>query len=245
MNINKQTLLSEIVKENFHTASVFESFGIDYCCNGNRTIETACKEKNLDTEKIIEGLLKISKITNTEINFDEWELNKLIDYIIETHHAYVSKSLPVVTEHLRKVNNAHVENHPELTEIENTFLDVKNELEAHMFKEERMLFPYIKNLVNAKKGLSDFDYPPFGSVENPIRVMEREHESAGNALYRIRDLTNNYSIPEDACTTYKILLEELKEFENDLHIHVHLENNLLHPKAKILEKELINSVNLI
>ena len=242
MEITKQITLAEVVREKFRTAAIFESYGLDYCCRGNRSIEEACKEKKLDAEKLISELSMFEYVQVNSNNFDEWKLDKLIDYIVNIHHSYVKNSLPKITEHLQKTHLAHGNNHPELIEIESIFLEVKNELESHMLKEERMLFPYIKNLVKLKRESLDFVMPPFGTVANPISVMEKEHESAGNALYKIGDLSNNYTTPSDACNTYKVLYEELKEFENDLHIHIHLENNILHPKAKVLESEIKNAV---
>ena len=244
MEINKQITLAEIVKDNFHTADVFESYGLDFCCKGNRTIEEVCNEKNLDTDKLIHELSNIDFIKKEGINFDELELNFLIDYIINIHHSYVKKSLPKIADHLQKLHLAHGDNHPEIIEIENIFAEVSAELESHMMKEEKMLFPYIKKLVEVKNDTGEFAIPPFGNISNPIIVMEREHESAGNALYKIRELSSNYFIPSDACNTYKVLYEELKEFENDLHIHVLLENSILHPKAKILENEIKESIKI-
>ncbi|MFA5404446.1 MAG: iron-sulfur cluster repair di-iron protein [Ignavibacteria bacterium] len=238
MNFTKENTLAEVVKGNFKTSEIFESYGLDYCCNGRRSIDDACKEKNINPDEILEKISTANKKKNGNGNFDKLELDSLIDFIVNTHHSYVEKMLPVIDAHSEKVFNAHGKNHPELLEIKNIWLSVSLELANHMMKEERMLFPYIKSLVNAKKNSSEYAYPPFGTVENPINMMEREHANAGDAFYRIKELTNNYSIPEDACATLTVFYKELQEFENDLHSHIHLENNILHPKAIILEKEL-------
>jgi len=241
MNITTQSTLAEIVKANFRTAGLFESYNLDFCCNGNRSLEKACTDKQLNPEVILEKLESIdtgqSHNQNYQ-NYDNWKLDFLIDYIVNTHHSYVSRTLPLISAHSLKVKNAHGTNHPEINEIAILWSAVNDELEAHMMKEERMLFPYIKKLVYAKDGKENYETAPFGTVENPISMMEKEHTSAGNALYRIRELSNNYTPPEDACGTFKVFYEELKDFEKDLHTHIHLENNYLHPKAIALENEL-------
>lgn len=238
MNITKENTLAEIVKGNFKTSEIFESYGLDYCCNGKRSIETACAEKNINTGELIEKLSAANVNKNGNGAFDKLELDELIDYIVRTHHSYVAKMLPMMDAHAVKVSNAHGKNHPELVEVADIWSAVSNELANHMMKEERMLFPYIKSLVNAKKNSAEYQFAPFGTVENPINMMEREHANAGDAFFRIKELTGNYSIPDDACATLTVFFKELNEFENDLHLHIHLENNILHPKAISLEKEL-------
>lgn len=243
MKITKENTLAEIVKADFKTSEIFESYGLDYCCNGKRSIADACDEKNIDTKELIEKLANLKISNNGDENFNEMELDDLISHILNEHHSYVSKMLPILDSHAEKVYNAHGKNHSELEEVKNIWTDVSNELANHMMKEERMLFPYIVSLVIAKKNISDFQYAPFGTVENPINMMEREHTSAGNAFFRIREITDNYKLPQDACTTFEVFYKELNEFENDLHKHIHLENNILHPKAILLEKTLLNNLN--
>ncbi len=169
---------------------------------------------------------------------DEWGLDFMIDYIVNTHHEYVRKMIPVLSAHTEKIASVHGERHPELIEIAKKFSVVYKELKQHMFKEEQILFPYIKQIVNAAVNGTKFEPPYFGSVANPIKMMEIEHQNAGDELFGIRDLSNNYSVPDDACNTYRICLLELKEFEEDLHKHIHLENNILFPKAIKLEEDL-------
>jgi regulator of cell morphogenesis and NO signaling len=238
MNITKEKTLGEVVKDNFKTAEIFESYGLDYCCNGKRSLSVACEEKKLDADEIIEKLKAANINKNGNGTFDKLELDELIDYIVKTHHSYVAKMLPVMDTHAEKVFNAHGKNHPELTEVSEIWRAVSAELANHMMKEERMLFPYIKSLVNAKRNSAGYQFAPFGTVENPISMMEKEHANAGDAFFRIKELTDNYSIPVDACATFAVFYNEMKEFENDLHLHIHLENNILHPKAILLEKEL-------
>lgn len=243
MCITKDDLLGDVVKGNFKTAEIFESFGIDYCCGGSRTIESACAEKNIDAEELIKKL----EITNINKNgngiFDLMSLDELIDHIINVHHSFVSKMLPVISAHSQKVLNAHGKNHPELAEVRDIWQDVSEELENHLLKEEKMLFPYIKNLVKTKAEFFSLPSAPFGAIGNPISVMEKEHITAGNAFANLRRITENFSLPSDACATLAVFYDELKELEKDLHMHIHLENNILHPKAIMLEYELKNKKN--
>lgn len=241
MNFTKENTLADIVKANFKTSEIFESFGLDYCCNGRRSINDACKEKNINPNELMEKITKLSSNKNGNENFDEFELDELIDYIIDIHHGYVAKMLPIIDAHSEKVYNAHGKKHIELEEVRNIWNGISIELANHMMKEERMLFPYIKNLVASKRNSFDYQYPPFGTVENPINMMEREHANAGEAFFRIKELSNDYKLPDDACATFEVFYKELNEFENDLHKHIHLENNILHSKAILLEKTLLNN----
>jgi regulator of cell morphogenesis and NO signaling len=151
--------------------------------------------------------------------------------------------IPVISLHSDKVASVHGKNHPETLRIADLFLAVREELEMHMMKEERILFPQIKQIVLNQKENSQYFPPAFGTIQNPIRMMEYEHTSAGDALYQIRELSNNYTHPDDACNTFKALYSELKEFEEDLHKHIHLENNILFPKSITLEAELLGHKN--
>jgi len=235
--------LAEIVTDNIRSAIVFEEFGLDFCCKGNRSLKAACSDKNLDMQKVVNELTNLSKNGNGKDNPNEWQLDFLVDYIINNHHQYVRRMIPVISLHADKVASVHGNNHPETLRIADLFLAVRQELEGHMMKEERVLFPQIKQMVINQKENGQFFPPPFGTIQNPIRMMEYEHTSAGDALYQIRELSNNYSHPEDACNTFKALYSELKEFEEDLHKHIHLENNILFPKSIILETELMNNQN--
>ncbi|MBE0571385.1 MAG: iron-sulfur cluster repair di-iron protein [Ignavibacteriaceae bacterium] len=230
--------LAELVTDNIRSAIVFEEFGLDFCCRGNRSLSDACKEKNIEVEKVAAQLNELSEKTNGNLQADDWSLDFLVDYIMNNHHQYVRKMIPIITLHADKVASVHGKNHPETIKIADLFLAVREELEMHMMKEERILFPQIKQMVLTKNEDGQFFPPSFGSIQNPIRMMEYEHTSAGDALYQIRELSNNYSHPEDACNTFKALYSELKELEEDLHKHIHLENNILFPKSITLEAEL-------
>jgi regulator of cell morphogenesis and NO signaling len=230
--------LAEIVTDNIRAAVIFEEFGLDFCCKGNRGLSDACTDKNIDVQKVVNELTNLSRNGNGKENPDDWTLDFLVDYIINNHHQYVRRMIPVISLHTDKVASVHGKNHPETLKIADLFLEVREELEGHMMKEERILFPQIKQMVLKQKENSQFFPPPFGTIQNPIRMMENEHTSAGDALSQIRELSKNYTHPEDACNTFKALYSELKEFEEDLHKHIHLENNILFPKSIELEKSL-------
>lgn len=235
--------LAELVTDNIRSAIVFEEFGLDFCCKGNRSLSDACKEKNIEVGKVAAQLNELKEKKNGNLQADDWSLDFLVDYIMNNHHQYVRKMIPIITLHADKVASVHGKNHPETIRIADLFHEVREELESHMMKEERILFPQIKQMVLTEKENSQFFPPPFGSIQNPVRMMELEHTSAGDALYQIRELSNNYAHPDDACNTFKALYAELKEFEEDLHKHIHLENNILFPKSIMLESELMSSKN--
>ena len=234
---NSQTL-SEIVKNNFKAAAVFEKYNLDFCCKGNKFLATACEEKGVNESEILSELERIKAYQNSSINYEEWSLDFLIDYIVNTHHSYVRKMIPIISEHVNKVATVHGQNHPELKEIARIYTIVYKDLKQHMMKEEEILFPHIKYLVKSKGNGNKSESPYFGTVQNPIRMMESEHQNAGDELFEIRRLSNNYTLPEDACNTFRVTFQELKEFEEDLHKHVHLENSILFPKSIQLEAEL-------
>ncbi|WP_294081020.1 iron-sulfur cluster repair di-iron protein [Proteiniphilum sp. UBA5384] len=239
MDINNQSIIGKLVAENYKAASVFKKYNIDFCCNGNRTIADACRQKQIDENRLIGELSEvINEKAAGDINVNAFPLDLLTDYIEKTHHRYVEKKIPEITPFLQKVVRVHSDNHPELTEVEQLFFDSAADLSAHMKKEELMLFPYIRLLVRAQ--LSDGKRPQtgLGSAAAYITQMEQEHTAEGERFRRISELTGNYTPPEDACNTYRVTLSLLKEFEEDLHRHIHLENNILFPKSIQLEEKL-------
>lgn len=238
MCITKESKLGDIVKGNFKTAEIFESYGLDYCCGGSKNLDSACAEKKINADEVIKKLEIAYLNKNGNGIFEDMPLDKLIDHIVKVHHSFVVKMLARIGAHCDKVMNAHGNNHPELSEIKIIWTELSEELENHLMKEERMLFPYIKNLVRTKKDSLSLPYAPFGAVSNPITVMEKEHTSAGDAFSKLRAITSDFSLPADACATFAVFYDELKDFEKDLHMHIHLENNILHPKAIKLEYEL-------
>jgi regulator of cell morphogenesis and NO signaling len=235
-----QLTLSQIVTKNFRAAGIFEKYSLDFCCKGNKLFSDACIEKNLNEAEIL------SEIQNTEAAADnsslravEWDLDFLVDYIINNHHKYVRNSIPLISAHAEKVASKHGDNHPETIEINKIFLRVSKDLKQHLMKEEEILFPFIKYLVKTDRQKLRAERSYFGTILNPVNMMEAEHRSAGESMFQIRKLTDNFNPPDDACTTYRTYFKELKEFEGDLHKHVHLENYILFPKAIELEKRVI------
>lgn len=239
MQIHKDTKIGEIVAHNYHTARVFEEHGLDFCCGGKKSVEAACAEKGVDTEKLLAELESLDSSKPTSAHFDKWEADFLADYIINNHHSYVNNSVSTIEHRLQKVVSAHGEKHPELAVLQGVFTELKEELLEHMAKEEKMLFPYIKKMSFALKNSIEMPAAPFGTVGNPIKVMESEHDNARLLVKKINMLTEAYNPPQDACTGYTVLYSELREFEEDLHMHIHLENNVLFPKAKELEEKLV------
>ena len=224
--------LAQIVNNDHKAASVFEKYHLDFCCKGKRTLQQACAESNLNPENVITELESGSNGNQgaVTINYDKLTLAQLTEYIINTHHSYVKKELPQVLAYLQKVVFKHGDRHPEMHKVLELFSAVKEEMEQHMQKEELILFPRIKemeNLVAEGKAIRlNSTY-----LLAPINMMEQEHDHAGILLSEISHLTNNYDLPADACTTYRLSFAALKAFETDLHQHVHLENNILFPKA--------------
>ncbi|MHB8905429.1 MAG: iron-sulfur cluster repair di-iron protein [Melioribacteraceae bacterium] len=236
-----QLKVKDVVTENFHAVELFEKLGIDFCCNGNRPLQEALKEKQISNNKFLEELNKVNQSISSESQrYSEWDLNFLTQYIVNNHHAYVKKAIPEITAHLMKVNHAHGKKYSYIAEVQNTFALVAEEMMSHMMKEERILFPIIKYLTESQRFNEKPKTGGYGTIKNPIRQMEAEHVSAGSAMEKIRALTNNYTLPADACTTFQVTYKELDEFEKDLHKHVHLENNILFPRAIELEENLMN-----
>lgn len=236
MKITEQSIIGEIVAKNYKTAAVFKDYGIDFCCNGNRTIHAACVEKNIPTKTVIERLESaLQNTAQSEIDFNLWPLDLVIDYIEKKHHRYVTDKILEIRPYLQKIVAVHGSQHPELNEIETLFLQSADDLTIHMKKEELMLFPYIRKM---SAHPTNPVQAPFGTVKNPIAMMHHDHDEEGDRFRKISQLSQNYTTPENACNTYKTTFALLQEFEDDLHRHIHLENNVLFPKAIELESRL-------
>lgn len=233
----KTDFIGNMVAEDFRTAVIFKRHGIDFCCKGGRTIEEACDNKKLDPEKIYEELEALPKNEETSIDFKSWPLDLLADYIEKTHHRYVEGKTSVLQAFLDKLCKVHGGRHPELFEINAIFNESAQDLAAHMKKEELILFPFVRNMIKAKISGNTLLKPAFGTVENPVSMMQHEHTVEGDRFRKIAEITDEYTPPADACNTYKVAFAMLQDFENDLHKHIHLENNILFPKAIQLEKE--------
>jgi regulator of cell morphogenesis and NO signaling len=235
---SKESTIGEVIAKDFRKAEVFKKYKIDFCCGGKKTLSEVCIDKQLDIVEINNQLNKLdSEVLLGSQNYKDWDLSFLIDYIVNTHHKYIKASIPILLEYTSKVAKVHGANHIEAIAISELFKQATEELESHMMKEETVLFPYIKNIA-ANSNVSTEIHCSFGSISNPIRVMEHEHETVGNIFKTIRELSNDYTPPLDACTTFKLSYLKLQEFENDLHQHIHLENNILFPKSILLETQL-------
>lgn len=232
----KEKTIGEFVAEDFRAAQVFRKYKIDFCCKGNRTIEEACENKKVLAEDIYSELDKISDQNSGDIDFNSWPLDLLADYVEKTHHRYVEENSTVLMQYLNKLCKVHGDRHPELFEIYELFSGSAQELAAHMKKEELILFPFIKKMMAAQEKGETLPQPHFGSVESPVAMMKHEHTVEGERFVKIAELTNNYQFPDDACGTYQVAFRMLEDFEKDLHKHIHLENNILFPKAIALEK---------
>ena len=235
----KERTIGEIVAEDYRTAGVFKQFGLDFCCGGGRTVEEACKKKDVNYDELMSELSLLNKRSRAEShNYKDWSPDFLADYIVNNHHEFSRRKLPEIAEYAKKVAKVHGPGNESLKEIYHEFTKMYAEIMNHLDKEEEILFPYIKQLVEAKEKEEAPPKPEFGKAANPIAMMEQEHDDAGEAMEKIRKLSNDFTPPEDACTTYRVLFENLADFEKDLHKHIHLENNILFPKALELEKEL-------
>jgi len=221
--------IGTIVTKDFRAAGIFRNAGIDFCCGGSKTLENACREKELDPAVLALQLQELESSPPLPAqNFKDWDLGFLADYIMNTHHKYVLKTLPELVFYTDKIATVHGSHHPELIEVAALFSKINEELRQHLQKEEEVLFPAIK------VALKDNSMEARAIIASEIARMSAEHEYAGGAMDKINDLTHNYRVPQDACNTYTVSLKLLQEFEDDLHIHVHLENNILYPKAQNL-----------
>ena len=227
----KDINIGEIVTQDFRAAEIFKNAGIDFCCGGSQSLEQACKEKKLDSSVLETELAKLEMTTvNAMHNFNEWNLDFLCDYIVNTHHKTVMKLLPQLTVYTQKIAQVHGANHQELIAISALFAEINTELLQHLRNEEEVLFPAIKELL-----INNSDEAK-ATIISEINRIKGEHEFAGGAMDKINVLSDNYSVPADGCSTYQVAYKLLEQFEDDLHIHVHLENNILYPKALSLAK---------
>ncbi len=233
---NATSALRDIVGADFRAAGVFEKHGLDFCCQGAKSIEAACEAKGIDVDAILRELAQATASPDPgQPKYGEWDADALVAHIVDTHHSYVRNAIPIIIAHVDKVAMVHGPNHPEAITVRDIFHKVADELWRHMQKEEMVLFPYITALAVAKRYSNPAPKAPFGTVRNPIAMMLQEHDAAGEDLARIREITKNYEPPADACTTYRVSYQELAAFEADLHQHVYLENSVLFPKAVELE----------
>ncbi len=220
--------VGELVAQRPARARVFEELGIDYCCGGKRPLEEVCEEKGLDVARVADRLERAEAPASDEVDWKGRSMSELADHIERTHHVYLKAELPRLGALVAKVAGRHGPNHPELSLLGRVFEGVRAELEAHLMKEEMILFPAIRRL---EAGPDEAAFSGEG-LAAPIRVMEQEHDNAGEALARMRELTDDYTVPADACNSYRAMLHDLQRFEEDMHVHVHKENNILFPRAQ-------------
>jgi regulator of cell morphogenesis and NO signaling len=237
MTITLNTPVGEIVKNNFKAATLFQANKIDYCCNGHQTISEASEKAGIEAHALVDELELILQNNDPDTEYiNNLELSDLADYIVKRHHSYVQKNIPFLKQNLEKIARVHGENHPELVEVRDQFFTSAGELTMHMQNEELILFPYVKQMEKARRENNGLPESSFGSVSSPISAMMVEHQNEGERFEKISVLTNDYHVPEDGCTTYEVTLKQLADFEQDLHRHIHLENNILFTKAKLLEE---------
>ncbi|QAA81674.1 iron-sulfur cluster repair di-iron protein [Aequorivita sp. H23M31] len=243
--VNPKKLIQEFVADDYKTAAVFSKYGIDFCCRGNRSIEDVCEQEQIDKDALLNDLASISQTSSAQsIDYKSWPLDLLIDFIEKKHHRYVTEKSPVINFYLDKIARVHGERHPELFEIKELFRESAENLGSHMVEEEGMFFPYIKRMLEAKEnGTAPAKPEGLETVERPIAKLMEEHDDEGVRHREIAKLSNNFTTPEDGCNTYKVAFEMLRDFQDDLHLHIHLENNILFLEAKKLEDSLSVLVN--
>ena len=237
MTLTATKTVRDYAIETPQTIPVFEKLGIDFCCGGNRPLEDACAAANLNLDEVLRSLetAMATPVRPSERELRAGSLAELTAHIVRTHHAFVRREIPQIESLAEKVSTKHGPNHPELLHIRSIFRGVAQELLMHMMKEESVLFPYIERMEEAVIEGRPVLPPPFGAIANPVRMMEQEHESAGAALKAMREASHDYAAPQDACASYQAFYRELDAFEKDLHQHIHLENNVLFPRALEME----------
>ncbi len=237
-NLTEQTLAS-IVIANHQAAPLLEKYQLDFCCKGKKTLKEACIEKGLSYDTLSAELSAIKSPNQHALPFTEMSLTELISYVLIHHHFYVKQTMPAIAFYLQKIASKHGDRYPDMIKVEKLFGQLKSVMELHLQKEEVILFPRIKEIEALHVGATN-DLPAIGYIAGPLQVMEAEHEDAGLIMANIQSLTNQYTAPADACTTFKVCIATLKEFEEDLHKHVHIENYILFPKSLALLQSVKN-----
>jgi regulator of cell morphogenesis and NO signaling len=232
--IDSAMTVREVALQVPESTRLFENLKIDYCCGGNKPLTEACESAGLQVVDVIAMVGALSKPNTSEkdtIDFQKLSLSELITHILETHHVFTKSEMDRLAALVEKVIGAHGSRHPELSKVGDLFQQLCADLKPHMFKEEQVLFPYITKLELAASQNAPSPFAPFGTVGNPIRMMMKEHDTAGDILRELRTVTSDYKVPSDACISYQTLYQALEGFERDLHQHIHLENNILFPRA--------------
>jgi regulator of cell morphogenesis and NO signaling len=240
LDVENGETIGEIAAKDIRKAEVFKKYGIDFCCGGKKSLQQVCEEKGLNADIIEAELNNSATAPAPQFDFNKWDCDFLADYIYNQHHKYYYTEEPVITGLMEKVADHHGGPANNLNELRERYSTLVQELNTHFMKEERVVFPFIKTLTHVKRTGDRSLLSDQPSMTEPIRIMESDHEAAGDILEQMQQLTNNYTAPANACNSYQFLFKKLKELDEDLHQHIHLENNLLFPKALSLEKELRN-----
>jgi len=239
MSVSTAKTVRELALEIPEATRIFDKIGIDYCCGGGKSLEEACATANLSVDEVLDALEfeeQKARANSKDRNWLTEPLADLVAHINDTHHKYTREEIARLGPLFEKVVSVHGKNHPELQSIQASFLELADELTMHLMKEEMMLFPYIVRMEESVTERHPILPPPFGTVQNPVSMMQYEHDSAGEALRAMREASGGYSSPPDACVSYQTLYKALTEFEADLHQHIHLENNILFPRAIAMEQ---------
>jgi regulator of cell morphogenesis and NO signaling len=229
-NVENETV-GDVVAQDYRAADVFEKYGIDFCCGGNISLAEACRQRGVNPQELERDIAAaLSEPREAGQDFDKWELPDLAAHIEKTHHAYLKENISSLQAYAEKIAQVHGANHPEVIEISVLFQKMAAELMAHLREEEEVLFPAIRKAVSMKKeGAASAQ--ELEAMRNTLKTLTHEHDAVGAAVHEIRHLAKDYTVPADACNTFMVTYRKLKEFEDDLHKHVHLENNILFPKA--------------
>lgn len=224
--------IGELVAEDYRSAAVFAKYGIDFCCGGQVTLGAVCRDKGLDSEEIQREIEAArNEPSSRSENYAAWALPFLADYIVNTHHAWLDENTDQIAAYARKIAEVHGAHHPEVIEIATIFDKIAADLVDHLREEEDVLFPTIRRLDAARLAGATPEAKDLATIKDSLEKLNEEHEAIGDAVHAIRHLAKDFAIPEGVCNTFVVTYRKLKEFEDDLHKHVHLENNILFPKA--------------
>jgi regulator of cell morphogenesis and NO signaling len=227
-----ETTVGAIVADDYRTAAVFERHGIDFCCGGKISLAEICREKGLAPAVLQREIAEVKETpVDRSHNYGAWALPFLADYIVNTHHAYLNENTAQIAVYADKIAGVHGAHHPEVKEIAAIFAKIAVDMAAHLLEEEEVLFPAIRRIDAARKAGTTPEATDQEIIRTDLARLDHEHQEIGDAIHAIRHLANDYTIPDDVCTTFAVTYQKLREFEDDLHKHVHLENNILFPKA--------------
>jgi len=243
--LTKDETVSDIVHRDYRTADVFRQHEIEYCCGGKLPLHVACEMKGLDTEKILKELEQVTRdvrISSSELDFNDWDIDFLTDYLVNIHHQYVRKALPQLKDHLDRFADGHKKKFAYLEELQKSVNQFSRTVLVHMDQEEEIIFPYIRQIAHAYHSRASYASLLVRTLRKPVEdIMQHEHDVTSKMLKRWRELTNNYTTPSHACISHQVVFKKMREVDNDIVQHLHLENNYLFPKAISMEKELLHN----